>query len=80
MERNTCRVVSISEASQDFPRVARMAEEDGAVVISKDNKPKYKLVDMEQDTEIQMTGDEKIDLGAARILKEYRAAFEELAK
>ena len=49
-------------------------------VIFKNNKPKYKLVDIEQDSEIQMTDDEKIDFVAARILKEYRKAFEELAK
>ena len=44
------------------------------------NKPKYKLVDIEQEVEIQMTDDEKIDFVAARILNEYRKAFEELAK
>ena len=50
------------------------------MVIFKNNQPKYKLVDIEQDTEIQMTDDEKIDFVAARVLKEYRRAFEELAK
>jgi hypothetical protein len=37
-------------------------------------------VDLEQDTEIEMTTDEKIDFVSARILKKYRKAFEELAK
>ena len=70
MDINTNQIVSISEANQNFSRV----------VIFKNNKPKYKLVDIEQDSEIQMTDDEKIDFVAARILKEYRKAFEELAK
>ena len=44
------------------------------------HKPKYKLVDIENEAEIEMTDDEKIDFIAARILKLYRPAFEELAK
>ncbi|MBQ0110295.1 MAG: type II toxin-antitoxin system prevent-host-death family antitoxin [Clostridiales bacterium] len=74
------QIVSISEANQNFSKVARTVDELGSVVIFKNNKPKYKLVDIENDTEIEMTDDEKIDFVAARILKKYRKAFEELAK
>ena len=80
MNINTSQIVAISEAKQNFSRVARAADRLGTVVIFKNNKPKYKLVDIEQDTEIQMTDDEKIAFVAARVLKEYRRAFEELAK
>ena len=77
---NTNAIVSMTEANQNFSRVVRIAEANGQAVVFKNNKPKYKLVDIEQDSEIQMTDDEKIDFVAARILKEYRKAFEELAK
>ena len=80
MKFDTDQVVSISEANQNFSRVARMAEEKGSVVIFKKNKPKFKLVSLEQGTDLELTDDEKIDLVAARILKKYRKAFEELAK
>ena len=80
MTVDTNTMISITEANQNFSRVARAADRLGTVVIFKNNKPKYKLVDIEQDTEIQMTDDEKIDFVAARVLKEYRRAFEELAK
>lgn len=73
-------IVSISEANQNFSRVARMADKSGTIYIFKNNKPKYKLVDLETNSTIEMTDDEKIDFVAARILKQYRAAFEELAK
>ena len=46
----------------------------------KNNKPKYILLDIESNPIIEMTDDEKIDFVAARILKKYRPAFEELAK
>ena len=80
MNINTNQIVSISEANQNFSRVARMGDKNGEVVIFKNNKPKYKLVDIESDTTIEMTDDEKIDFVAARVLKQYRRAFEELAK
>ena len=57
-----------------------MVDKNGEVIIFKNNKPKYRLVDIENDTTIEMTDDEKIDFVAARILKRYRRAFEELAK
>ena len=80
MDISTDKIVSISEANQNFSRVARLAEEKGEVVIFKNNKPKYKLIDLDQDTTIEMTDDEKIEFVAKRIMKEYREAFEELAK
>ena len=80
MNINTEQIVSISEANQNFSKVARMVEKTGEVYIFKNNKPKYKLVDIESDTTIEMTDDEKIDFVAARVLREYRRAFEELTK
>ena len=80
MQINTNSIVSVTEANQNFSRVARMVDKTGEVYIFKNNKPKYRLVDIENDTTIEMTDDEKIDFVAARILKLYRPAFEELAK
>ncbi len=80
MNINTEQIVSISETNQNFSKVARLADKNGEVYIFKNNKPKYKLIDLENDTTIEMSDDEKIDFVAARILKKYRRAFEELAK
>ena len=80
MNINTKQIVTISEANRNFSRVAHIVDETGEVIILKNNKPKYRLVNIENDTTIEMTDDEKIDFVAARILKRYRRAFEELAK
>ena len=74
------QIVSISEANQNFSKVARLTDKVGEVYIFKNNKPKYKLVDIDADSTIEMTDDEKIDFVAQRVLKTYRRAFEELAK
>ena len=80
MRIQTNQIVSISEANQNFSRIARMAEKHGELYIFKNNKPKFRLVDIEQDTSIEMSDNEKIDFVAARVLRQYRKAFEELAK
>lgn len=80
MNIDTHQIVSISEANQNFSKVARVVDKNGMVIIFKNNKPKYKLVDIDSDTSIEMTDDEKIDFVAARILRRYHRAFEELAK
>lgn len=73
-------IVSVSEANQNFSRVTRIADRYGQAVIFKNNRPKYILLDIDQSPLLDMTDDEKIDIVAARILKKYKPAFEELAK
>ncbi len=80
MKIDTNQIVSISEANQNFSRVARLADSRGSVLILKNNRPKYRLVDLSQDDDIEMTDDEKIDFVAQRVLRTYRPAFLELAK
>ena len=80
MTIETKTIVSVTEANQNFSRVTRIAEKNGQVVIFKNNKPKYMLVDLDVSPMIDMTDDEKIDVVAARILKKYKPAFMELAK
>ena len=77
---NSNAIVSATEANQNFSRVARMAEAQGQVVIFKNNRPKLLVIDLDTEPQIEMTEDEKLDFVAGRILKEHRAAFEELAK
>ena len=81
MNPNAQMMVPISEANKDFSRVMHMADSYGLVVILKDNKPKYLLIDLEQELLIHdLTEEEKLEIASKRIMKQYRPAFEELAK
>ncbi|MBQ1820101.1 MAG: type II toxin-antitoxin system Phd/YefM family antitoxin [Clostridia bacterium] len=80
MKIDTNTIASMTEANQNFSRVARIADRYGEAVIFKNNRPKYRLVDLEQDDDLELTDDEKIDVVAKRLLNEYRPAFLELAK
>lgn len=42
------QIVSMTEANQNFSKVVRLAEENGCIVIFKNNNPKFALVDLEQ--------------------------------
>ena len=81
MQLDTKMIVSVSEANKNFSRVARTADNYGRVVILKDNKPKYLLIDLEQESLIyDLTDDEKLEIASKRIMKRYKPAFEKLAK
>ena len=80
MTVDTSSTVSFTEANQNFFHVAKIAEEKGHVVVFKNNRPKLLVIDLNTEPQIEMTEDEKFEFVAARILREHRAAFEELAK
>ncbi len=80
MTIDTSAIVTATEANQNFSKVSRMAEQKGHVVVFKNNRPKLLVIDLDTEPQIDMTEDEKLEFVAARILREHRAAFEELAK
>ncbi len=80
MQINTNNLVSITEANQNFSRVARLVDENGAAIIMKNNVPRYILMEFSQFQKEELTGEEEVGLVAKRILAKYRNAFEELSK
>ena len=77
---DTNQVITVTTANQNFSKVTRIADKYGKAVVFKHGKPKYILVNTEKEPPLELTDDEKIDIVAARVLKKYRKAFEELAK
>ena len=60
-------MVPISDADKDFSRVMHMADIYGRVVILKDNKPKYLLIDLDQEALIyDLTEEETLEIAAKR--------------
>ena len=78
---DTNTMFSMTQANQNFSAISRTVDKKGQAVILKNNKPKYMVIDIENnDCMFDMTEEEKIDVVAARILKKYLPAFKELAK
>lgn len=77
---NTNNLVSITEANQNFSKVARMVDENGAVVILKNNVPRYMLVEFSQAESEQLADDEEVGEISKRLIERNRKVYEELAK
>ena len=77
---DTAQIITVTEANQNFSRATRIADEKGAALVFKNNRPKYKLTNLEVEPDLQLTEDEKIDVVARRIMARFKPAFLELAK
>ena len=77
---DTAQIITVTEANQNFSRATRIADEKGAALVFKNNRPKYKLTNLEVEPDLELTDDEKIDVVARRVMKRFKPAFLELAK
>ena len=80
MNINTKNIVSITEANQNFSRIARLVDENGAAVILKNNVPRYLVVEFSQAEQEQLYDDEDVLAISNRLIRKNREAYEELAK
>jgi len=77
---NTKNMVSITEANQNFSRVAKMVDENGMAIIFKNNVPRYVITEFSEYEEEKIAEDEEVIRIAGRLIDKHRRAFEELAK
>jgi len=81
MNINVENLISISEANQNFSKVARIVDEKGTAIILKNNAPRYVLLDYGMLRQSNIVADAvDIDSIASRVMKKHIKAFEELAK
>ena len=80
MNVSTAALVSITEANRNFSRVARLVDETGPVVILKNNKPRYVLVEFEDMQALETAADEDVRAVSERLLARNREAYEILSR
>ena len=83
MNVNTNQLVPMTDANQNFSKVARLVDEKGLAVILKNNKPRYVLVDFSEYETIEAAmrmREKKIDAMADDLIAENLETFKELAK
>ena len=77
---DTNTMVSITEANQNFSKIARMVDEHGQVVIMKNNAPKYLLTEFSlADKNLGVSAEELKRISDELIAKNHKV-YEELAK
>lgn len=80
MTIDTNTMVSISEANQNFSKVARLVDERGSAVILKNNVPRYLVIDFSKADEDVIASDEDVFSISQKLMKQNQEAYEVLAK
>ena len=80
MTVDTNTLVSITEANQNFSKVARLVDEYGTAVIMKNNVPRYLVIDFNMAEQDMIAKDEDVLSISKRLIEKNMEAYEELAK
>ena len=80
MNINTENLVSITEANQNFSKVARMVDKNGSVIILKNNVPRYLIVEFGKAENEQLATDEDVMAISQRLIMKNKETYEVLAE
>lgn len=82
MNVNTDTLVPISEANQNFSKVARLVDKYGSAVILKNNVPRYVILEFPkaQTDEIDLPTNDEVAALSDMFIKKNKKIYEELAK
>ena len=80
MKIDTRTMVSITEANQNFSKVARLVDEMGSAVIMKNNAPKYVLIEYEEKDDLTEADDELLKEISDMLLEKNAKAYKKLAE
>ena len=80
MTINTDTMVSITEANQNFSKVARLVDEHGTAVILKNNVPRYLVIDFSKADNDAVASNEDVLSISKRLIEKNKEAYEVLAK
>ena len=80
MNINTNTMVSMTEANQNFSKVARLVDQYGSAVIMKNNAPRYIIYEFNQADSMQAASDDDVLTASKELMQRNKHVYEELAK
>lgn len=80
MNVDTNTMVSITEANQNFSKVARLVDQYGSAVILKNNSPRYLILEFDRLDEHWAAADAEVEASSRNFLARNREIYKELAK
>ena len=80
MKIDTKTMVSMTEANQNFSKVARLVDEKGSAVILKNNAPKYLVIEFNQVEEMTEATEDDVMAISQMLMAKNADAYKELAK
>jgi antitoxin Phd len=79
MQIDTKLLVPMTEANQNFSKVARLVDENGTAVIMKNNKPRYVLVGFDEYDVIKSAREKQFSNLVSTFIEENKEALQVLA-
>lgn len=80
MTINTETLVSITEANQNFSKVARLVDEHGSAVILKNNVPRYLIMEFAKAEETMVATDTDVLSVSRKIMAQNKESYEVLSR
>ncbi|MBO4636137.1 MAG: type II toxin-antitoxin system Phd/YefM family antitoxin [Clostridiales bacterium] len=80
MQIDTNTVISMTEANQNFSKVARLVDHYGKAVVFKNNAPRYLVIDFAAADRIDGVSTADLLVATDELMDKYDEAFKELAK
>ena len=77
---NTNTLVSITEANQNFSKVARLVDENGAAIILKNNVPRYVVMEFSEVEKLQLSPNEDLSQISKRMIEKNTEDHKDLTK
>ena len=77
---DTNSMVSMTEANQNFSKVARIVDKTGSAVILKNNAPKYIVLEYKQVEDENSVSDNELIAVSSKFIAKNKEAYEVLAK
>lgn len=80
MDIESERVVSLSVTDRSFSEIARLVDLYGSAIVALNDKPRYLVLDLNQDKDTENVSNQEVQEISRRLMKRNRAVYQELAK
>ncbi|MEE5993971.1 MAG: type II toxin-antitoxin system Phd/YefM family antitoxin [Oscillospiraceae bacterium] len=80
MNIDTNTMVSMTEANQNFSRVAKLVDQHGSIVVLKNNAPRYLIVKFREAEALQTAPDEDVAEISKKLVEQNAEVYKKLAE
>lgn len=77
---NTQKMVSMTEANQNFSKVAKIASMEGSALVMKNNKPEYILLKINNNQNYEVADKKEVEAVSKKLIERNLEAYKKLAE
>ena len=77
---NTQKMVSMTEANQNFSKVAKIASLEGSALVMRNNKPEYILLKINSNQSYETVDNAELDTISKKLIQQNMKAYKKLAE